>query len=95
MKKFKFELGAEARDVVTGFKGVILYRVEHLTGCDGYGLQPKIDEKGEVPEVKQFDENRLEIIGSGVKIANSAKPEPVRTIPGGPQVSANKGNKSL
>lgn len=97
MRAFKYELGQEAKDLVTGFKGIIVYKVEHLTGCDGYGLQPPADKKGEIPESKQFDENRLEIIGKGVKLTNSAKKEEVKKEdkPGGPQISASKGHKSL
>lgn len=31
--KFKFQKGLEAKDIVTGFTGIITYRVDYLTGC--------------------------------------------------------------
>lgn len=59
--EFLHELGWKAKDVITGFEGIIVYRVNFLTGCDQYGIQPSIDPKkhNEIPEAKQFDENRL------------------------------------
>lgn len=59
---FKFDLGIEAKDKVTGFKGIIVGRADYLTGCSQYALQPKI-EKDTWKENKWFDENRLDIVG--------------------------------
>lgn len=63
---FLYEKGWHMKDVITGYEGYIVYRVDFLTGCNQYGLQPQIAEGGkgkekfEIPESKQFDENRLE-----------------------------------
>lgn len=62
MNTFIHALGSKAKDIVTGFAGVITYRVEYLTGCSQYGLQPPVNDKGEVPKSEQFDENRIEIL---------------------------------
>jgi transcriptional regulator with XRE-family HTH domain len=62
---FLYEKGWHMKDVITGFEGYVVYRVDFLTGCNQYGLQPPIEEGGkgkersEIPDSKQFDENRL------------------------------------
>lgn len=66
MKAFKFELGIEAEDKITGFKGVVMSRSEHLTGCNVYSIAPKILDSGKPGETQWFDENRISKIGEGV-----------------------------
>ena len=68
-KKFKHELGKEAEDLLTGFKGIITSRTEHITGCNVYGIAPKvIKDDGKVAETQWFDEARIKIIGDGIVI---------------------------
>jgi hypothetical protein len=69
MKAFKHELGIDAKDLITGFEGVITTRTEHITGCNTYGIQPKVLE-GKVGETQWFDENRIIKTGEGIKIEN-------------------------
>lgn len=79
------ELGQEAKDKITGFKGILTSRHQYITGCDQYGLTPKADKKGELGDNLQFDEGRIEITGKGVKIKS------VQTkSPGGPQHSTRQ-----
>lgn len=61
---FKYDLGWKAKDKVTGFIGIIVYRVEHITGCPVYGLEPGLDKDNKMQEKQSFDENRIEIIGN-------------------------------
>lgn len=89
--KFKYELGLEAEDIITGFKGFITYRVEYLTGCPQYGLQPKM-KKGdkEVTHAKQFDENSLRLTGKSISLPNEEEVKKEfekagKTPPGGPK----------
>ena len=79
---FLFELGDELEDVITGFKGFCIYRIEFLTGCNQYGLQPKkkATEK-EVAKIDQFDENRLKATGNKITLPNQT---PIKKVPGGP-----------
>jgi hypothetical protein len=37
--EFKFNLGSEVKDKITGFKGIIRGRSHYLTGCNTYGIQ--------------------------------------------------------
>ena len=56
-------LGKIAKDKITGFEGIVTSKHIYLTGCAQYGLQKAVDKEGNIPEVKFFDEGRLEIVG--------------------------------
>lgn len=56
------ELGDKVRDVVTGFKGVVVARTEWLNGCVRVTVQPKMKKDGVCPEGAAFDEPQLEIL---------------------------------
>lgn len=64
--RFKFKLGAEAEDKVTGFKGIIVGRIEYLYGCTQYGIKPQELHNKETIDVTYFDEGRIKIIGKGI-----------------------------
>jgi len=81
----KSNLGKEARDKVTGFTGIITGHCEYLTGCSQYGIQPKVDKEGKVPDTRWVDVNRCEIVGDGVEVANVSDIK----NPGGPQSTPN------
>lgn len=83
---FKHELGKEVKDTVTGFKGIVTSRTEYLTGCARYGVQPKVNKEGVVPDARFFDENQLEVIGKGVAIVQT----PAAKTKGGPQLNPQK-----
>lgn len=56
------ELGTYCKDMITGIEGHAILRVKHITGCDRYTLQPRIqgDLEGKtIPETFDFDESRL------------------------------------
>jgi len=57
-----FNLGIKARDVVTGFTGVLVLRIKNMYAGDRYGLQPKMNKEGEIPKIEVFDEGDLEQI---------------------------------
>lgn len=93
--KFKFELGKEAQDTITGFKGYIIWRVEYLTGCNQYGLQPQM-KKGdkEAPAPKQFEENALTLTGKSITLPaeeeqRAQAEKEGKRVPGGPKTIAN------
>ena len=58
----KINLGDEARDMVTGFKGVCVARTEWLNGCARVTLQPKMGKDGKHPDAVSFDEPQLKLI---------------------------------
>ena len=59
MKEIK--LGTACTDVITGFTGAALSKVTHITGCDRYELQPKINAEGVVKEAAWVYVNRLKV----------------------------------
>jgi hypothetical protein len=65
--KFEYELGLRAKCKITGFEGIITSRVEFLTGCNRYCLQPTELKDYQVIESQYFDEAQIEIIGEGIK----------------------------
>lgn len=65
--KNMIELGKEGRDKITGFKGIIVAKIEFLFGCNQYGIAPRMDEIGKIQDTHYFDEGRIEIIGDGIK----------------------------
>lgn len=69
-------LGKKARDIVTGFEGIIIGKCEYLYGCNQYGVNPGVIEKGKLGDIQWFDEGRIEIIGPGVKPETVISEEP-------------------
>jgi len=66
MKIFKHNLGLKAVCKITGFEGVITSRVEFLTGCNRYALQPTELVDGKIVESVYFDEDQINIIGEAL-----------------------------
>ena len=61
MTDWKFEMGEELKDTISGFKGCVVGRSEFITGCHRYLLQPKIHKKDktELPEAVELDASTL------------------------------------
>jgi hypothetical protein len=77
MSTFKFALGQEAKDAITGFKGIITGRIEYISGCLQYAISPPVKEDGSKRDGEWFDEERLEIVGPGVTLASRLGGGPV------------------
>lgn len=61
---FKYNLGDEVKSYITGFKGVLTSRAEHINGCNRYWVQPPAD-KGKYVEGCWMDEPELELVKAG------------------------------
>lgn len=57
-------LGEKAKDIVTGFEGIIVSHTRFLTGTDRVSIQPESDGKT-LPAVEYFDIERVEVIDVG------------------------------
>jgi len=66
MTDFKFDNGSKAVSNITGFKGMITARADHLYGCNRYHLAPPVNKAGELTEGYWFDEDELEITAAKV-----------------------------
>ena len=85
--KWKFELGIEAKDMVTQLCGIIDARAEWLNGCLRYSIQPPI-KSGErkAPDSFWIDEGQLRVVGEGFA------QQPKRT--GGPRLKSSARTRS-
>lgn len=55
------KLGKKYTDPITGFTGIATARIEYLTGCIQYQLQPKgLKADGTIKEGLWFDESRID-----------------------------------
>lgn len=60
-------LGVEAKDMITGFSGIVTARVEYLNGCIQCCIKPKkVNKNGEMIDGEYFDVGQLQVIGKGV-----------------------------
>lgn len=75
-KKFKFELGLQAKDKITGLTGILIGRTEYLFGCNVYGIAPQVLNEGKRPDTEWFDEGRIEITGPGVSAEEVSSEKP-------------------
>jgi len=50
------------QDEVTGFEGIVIFRIEYMNECIRYAVQPKINSEGKLPEYKVIDGPNLKII---------------------------------
>lgn len=59
---FKIELNSTVKSSVTGLKGIAVSRSEHMNGCNRYLVQPKVNDKGDVPDAWWIDEMELKVL---------------------------------
>jgi hypothetical protein len=77
------QIGMTARDKYTGFTGLVTGKVQYLTGCTQFLLQPHAlnEEDGKPAEPVWLDEDRIEAVPAETVGAGS---------PGGPQKEPGK-----
>ena len=78
----KFELGIKAKDIVTRFEGIITGRVQYLTGCNQYLLNPTVGKEGKSVDPGWYDENRIEVLDDKpLELDMSGAPGPCEPAP--------------
>ncbi len=73
----KIELGDLAKDVVTGFEGVVIGITEWLHGCTTVTVRPTELHDGKQIDSASFDEPQLEIVKKSV-VPSKVTIEPVK-----------------
>ena len=74
MAQFRFELGEELKDRITGFQGIVIARSQYLTGCNRYSLQKqKLNKDGKPEDWQAFDEDMLIHVGPGINAEKDRK----------------------
>lgn len=74
------KLGQQVRDVVTGYEGIAVAKVEYINGCVQFAVQPKATD-GKLPESNYIDHQRLETIGAGPAMPSSDTGGVMRDVP--------------
>lgn len=81
MPDFKFNVGDEAKDKITGFKGIVISRSQWLNSCNTYGLQSKTLHDGAPIRKEYFDEPQLEMVAEKVHEQKADTGGPTESIP--------------
>ena len=65
---FKYELGIEVRDIVSGYQGIITARIQYLLGSTEYGIIPRNINKDceKRTGIEYFLEGKLEYVSDGL-----------------------------
>lgn len=64
-KSLALKLGVEAKDRVTGFKGLVIQKVEQVSGNVMWAIQPR-GRGTTIPEAYNIDGHLLEVTGIGI-----------------------------
>ena len=75
MSNFTIELGALVRSDLSGFKGIVTSRAEHVNGCNRYWVQPQVGKDGKMPDGSWVDEGELLVIKKP-KVKRNSDDEP-------------------
>jgi len=80
----KPKLGDLARDIITGFKGIVVCHTKWVTSCDTYGLSPQSLKDGKPINSQHFDVDRIEVVERDALKLVGAKPIKESRKTGGP-----------
>jgi hypothetical protein len=77
------ELGKEARDVITGFTGIVTGKVRYISGCNQTLLTPSVGADGTPKDPGWFDDQRVVPVENGrtVSLNNARTPGPDKQAP--------------
>lgn len=64
---FRFQRGEFVRDIITGFSGVVISRMDSITGCDRYCVQPAKLQDNKMIEAVWIDDHCLELDPERIK----------------------------
>jgi heat shock protein HspQ len=71
---YRFDLGDEVKDKITGYRGIVICRTEWLNACRRYYVQPQTLKDGKPIEALTFDEDNLEIVKAAKVVDKGHKP---------------------
>jgi hypothetical protein len=79
----EIRLGHPVRDVITGFKGIVVGIIDYISGCRQALVTPPVNEKGDIIESRYFDTDRLEVTGAALslEVINAGSPADVPLPP--------------
>ena len=68
------KFGDKARDLITGFEGIVIGKIDYLYGCAHVQLAATEMKDGQPQKTQTFDEQRVEVVEKG---ALKITPEPM------------------
>lgn len=74
MRKKIIKLGSFVECIHSGFKGVAVARTVFINGCVQYEVQPRVDDKGAMPDSVGIDVDSLKVIKSNPLKKKVSKP---------------------
>jgi len=74
---WKFKLGDDIKDTVTGFRGTITARIEYLNGCIQYCVEPKVGKEMKMEKHHWIDEGQIELTKGKSKRESKSGPQGV------------------
>lgn len=74
------ELGVNAEDIITGLKGVLVNKVEELSGNVRYAFQPRSEDGKGIPDAFEIDYHTIIVLDDGIK-DKVIKAAPSQVIP--------------
>ena len=60
--KNKIELGDKVKCIYTGFKGIVVAKIEFINGCIQFEVAGKVDKDNKIPEGTYIDQHSLEVV---------------------------------
>jgi len=79
MRPNDLNLGDQVKDIVTGYKGVVVCKSEHLNGCWRVGVQAPINKEGKVDGTEWFDIETIVVLKTKpieIKQSKTGGPKP-------------------
>ena len=81
------KLGDRARDIISGYEGIVTGISDYLIGCKHVQLAPeKLDEKGDRRDAHWFDEPQVALVEAGVHSPEKLIGDAPATKRGGPSL---------
>jgi len=95
MLQYDIKLGMEVRDIITGYKGIVMGITCYLNGCVSIGVQKQKLEKGaaEIPKWVWIDVQQLEIL-KRKSVLESSSSISAGALVGGPQPEPKNPNQT-
>lgn len=78
---FKFNLGDELKDSITGFSGICVSRSQWISNCNTYGLKSVELKDGKPMDMEWFDEPVITLVKEKVHKENRDTGGPTPKIP--------------
>lgn len=71
----QIQLGSQAQDIISGFKGTVTGYVRYISGCNQYLVSGRVGKDGALKESHWFDEQRVKVIkGQKIVLQNDGHP---------------------